>query len=220
MGQVILVRHGQASWGADDYDVLSPLGWEQARMLGNNLAERGLTPTRIVVGGLRRHAETADAVAEAAGWGEVERITDADWDEYDHLQMLARVAPPFEGDDPTPAEFQAWFESATDLWTSGKDESYAESFRSFRNRVNAALDRVAAAAQDRENVVVFTSGGPVAAVTAALLDPTGTGGMVWSQLNKVVVNTSVTKVVVGRRGSTLVCFNEHCHLELGGLTYR
>jgi hypothetical protein len=34
------------------------------------------------------------------------------------------------------------------------------------------------------------------------------------------VNTSLTKVVVGSRGPTLVSFNEHVHLEGAGLTYR
>jgi broad specificity phosphatase PhoE len=34
MGQVLLIRHGQASFGADDYDVLSDLGWTQGRALG------------------------------------------------------------------------------------------------------------------------------------------------------------------------------------------
>lgn len=220
MGQLILVRHGQASWGADDYDVLSPLGWEQARMLGENLADRGMKPTRIVTGSMRRHADTADHVAEAAGWSGIDRSVDPRWNEYDHLQMLDRVPPPFDGDDPTPREFQEWFELATERWTSGVDDGYAESFPAFLARVGGALQEAAELAQGSETVVVFTSGGPVAAVTSQMLQQGAVTGPVWSQLNKVVVNTAVTKVVVGRRGATLVSFNEHCHLEMGGLTYR
>ncbi len=44
MGLLLLVRHGQASWGADDYDVLSETGWEQARLLGQALGARGIIP--------------------------------------------------------------------------------------------------------------------------------------------------------------------------------
>ncbi|NUQ87355.1 MAG: histidine phosphatase family protein, partial [Glycomyces artemisiae] len=58
MGLLLLVRHGQASFGADDYDVLSETGWEQARLLGRWLAERRVTPTAVVQGGMRRHRET------------------------------------------------------------------------------------------------------------------------------------------------------------------
>ena len=57
---------------------------------------------------------------------------------------------------------------------------------------------------------MLTSGGPVAWVAASLL---GSSADVWSRLNPVTVNASVTKVVVGRRGATLVSFNDHSHLE-------
>ena len=41
--------------------------------------------------------------------------------------------------------------------------------------------------------------------------------------NRVAVNTGLTKLIHGRRGSTLVSFNEHGHLERGErslITYR
>ncbi len=83
MGVVIMVRHGQASFGSDDYDVLSETGWEQGRLVGRWLAERGLSPTAVVSGGMRRHRETA----EAAGWADV--VVDPGWDEFDHLSVVA-----------------------------------------------------------------------------------------------------------------------------------
>ena len=43
MSSILLVRHGQASFGAADYDVLSPTGHEQSRVLGSALAARGVT---------------------------------------------------------------------------------------------------------------------------------------------------------------------------------
>ncbi|EPM78754.1 hypothetical protein A249_34210, partial [Pseudomonas syringae pv. actinidiae ICMP 18804] len=41
MGSIYLIRHGQASFGADDYDVLSPVGIRQSRVLGAHLAGLG-----------------------------------------------------------------------------------------------------------------------------------------------------------------------------------
>ena len=90
MSQVLLVRHGQASWGADDYDVLSGRGVEQSAVLGAALAARGLEPTVLVAGAMRRHHQTAAAAVEAAGW-DVEVTTDEGWNEFDHLQVLVRA---------------------------------------------------------------------------------------------------------------------------------
>ena len=61
MGAIYLVRHGQASFGAAEYDALSPLGVEQAGILGAALKQRGLSFDRIVSGPMRRHRQTAEA---------------------------------------------------------------------------------------------------------------------------------------------------------------
>ncbi|EXF47276.1 phosphoglycerate mutase family protein [Pseudomonas sp. BAY1663] len=39
MGSIYLIRHGQASFGAENYDVLSPLGYRQSEALGDYLAQ-------------------------------------------------------------------------------------------------------------------------------------------------------------------------------------
>lgn len=204
MGRLLLVRHGQASWGADDYDVLSPLGHSQAAALGEIWRDRGVVPDRVVIGGLRRHRETA----LAAGLSDVE--VDEGWDEFDHVGMLGKTAMP---DDATTdrAVFQQWFETTTDRWTSGEYDDYDETFADFGGRVEDALGRVAAYPGV---TAVVTSGGPVSWVTASLLsDDRAVRTGLWRRLNPVCVNTGVTHVVSGRRGRTLVSFNEHTHLE-------
>jgi broad specificity phosphatase PhoE len=214
MSVVLLVRHGQASWGAADYDRLSELGEEQARVLGCALVARGVHPDVVVRGGMRRHRQTAEAAVAGAGWT-ADVVEDAGWNEFDHQQMLelhpSRVG---EGEDLTRAEFQQWFEDATRRWTDGRHaEEYDESFDAFGWRVDAALRRTVDRLGARQTAVVFTSGGPVSWAAASLL---GAGADVWSALNPVVVNGSVTKVVIGRRGATLVSFNDHSHLEAAG----
>jgi broad specificity phosphatase PhoE len=111
----------------------------------------------------------------------------------------------------TRVQFQEWFEEATRRWTGGEfADEYDESFERFGLRVDAALRRTAESLGPKQVAVVFTSGGPVSWVAASLLDG---GAQLWSRLNPVTINASVTKVVVGRRGSTLVSFNDHSHLE-------
>jgi len=219
MSQVLLVRHGQASWGADDYDVLSDLGAEQARVLGTTFAARGLVPDLLVHGSLRRQRDTAAALAETAGWSLTAEV-DAGWDEMDHHAVLERQPHTFAGDRPSRREFQAWFEAATERWTGGAfDDEYDEPFPVFGERVAAALHRLTAVLPEKGTAVVVTSGGPIARLTADLVEG-GTAGH--GRLAPVVVNASVTKLVVGGRGTTLVSFNEHAHLEgePGLLTYR
>ena len=67
MAELVLVRHGQASFGADDYDKLSELGWRQSRWLGEHFARRGAAFDLVVRGSLRRHAETWVGMAEGLG---------------------------------------------------------------------------------------------------------------------------------------------------------
>ena len=209
MGQLLLVRHGQASWDGEDYDVLSETGHRQGQLLGAALTARGIRPDVLVSGGMRRHRETVENLLSGAGLGSIGVEVDPGWDEYDHLSMLAQVPTSFAGERPTPAEFQTWMEQATDRWIRGENaEDYHEPFGDFTDRVEAALRR--AVGGTHGTTVVVTSGGPVSWVCASLL---GGGASLWSRLNVVCVNAGVTKLVTGRRGVTLVSFNEHTHLE-------
>ena len=210
MGRILLVRHGQASWGAADYDVLSPRGEEQAEALGRTLAD--LAPDLVVHGSMQRQRRTAEIAVAAAGWDLTPRL-DERWNEMDHLAVLAAQPKDFDG-EPDRQQFQAWFEAATGRWTSGAhDHQYAESFPAFRERVTAGLAHLA----DADTAVVVTSGGPISSVVTDLL---AAGVETHARLAPVVVNTSLTTVVSGRRGFTLVAFNEHRHLAGELLTYR
>ena len=235
MGVVLLVRHGQASFGADDYDVLSETGWEQSRLLGAWLAERKVTPDLVLRGDMRRHRETAEGMLAGGGWATDVEV-DAGWNEFDHLGVVAALqgsgaglADAAAGAQPTRdldrREFQRVFELAITRWTGGEyDDEYPESYATFLARVRGALDRACSAAGPGGTVVVVSSGGPIAAACAALVDPTGadpaTLARLWARFNTVTVNSSVTRVVVGSTGARMLTFNEHAHLEGDTLTYR
>lgn len=231
MGVVLLVRHGQASFGADDYDVLSETGWQQSRLLGAWLAERAVKPDLLLRGDMRRHRETAEGMAQGfaeSGGRPVESAVDQGWDEFDHLGVvsaLPRSAPGYPEGELDRRGFQRVFELATSRWTAGEnDADYPEPWRAFVGRVRAALDRSCEAAGPGGTVLVVSSGGPIAAACAALVDPDGddpaTYARLWARFNTVTVNSSITRVVVGSTGPRLLTFNEHPHLEGDHLTYR
>lgn len=229
MGVVLLVRHGQASFGADDYDVLSEIGWEQSRLLGAYLAERDVTPDVVLRGEMRRHRETVEGMLRGAAWS-VPVEVDRGWDEFDHLGVVAGYPDLPQDHELDRREFQRYFELATRRWTSGQhDGDYAESFTAFRERVGRALTRACEGAGPGGTVVVVSSGGPVATACASLVGPDQNDPdqdnpelvwSLWGRFNTVVVNTSVTRVVVGSTGARLLTFNEHAHLEGDHLTYR
>ena len=67
MGTLYLVRHGQASFGADDYDVLSPLGHQQARRLGEHFKTSGIAFDSALTGTLQRQISTHASICEGMG---------------------------------------------------------------------------------------------------------------------------------------------------------
>src|SRR6185436_15678941 len=126
MGQIYLVRHGQASFGAADYDQLSKHGVEQSRVLGAWLAATRQNFGQVITGSLKRHKQTAQACLgalpgspAASAWRE-----DAGFDEYDHVEVLEKHAPQMKdpiaakdalGVDADPKKaFQKMFEVAMD----------------------------------------------------------------------------------------------------------
>ena len=219
MSLLLLVRHGQASFGSADYDRLSALGEEQSRLLGASLAARGVRPDLVLRGSMRRHRQTTAAAVAGAGW-RADVVEDPDWDEFDHLSTLTGAELFEEREEEAYGDRVVRFEATIDRWASGHhDDDYRETFPQFQQRVGAAAQRALDRLGPRETAVVFTSGGPVSWVATTLVEG---GPPTWARLAKVVVNSSVSKVLAGRRGPTLVSFNDHSHLEPdpGLITYR
>jgi broad specificity phosphatase PhoE len=212
MGTLHLVRHGQASFGAADYDQLSELGVEQASALGTSWEASGWAPTHAVAGGMKRHAQTAIAAIDACGGDGYD--VDARWDEYDHMALAHGVDP--QASTADPKAFQAALNRALAAWMSGEPGA-GEAYPDFRGRVLAALDQAVGQATSGRSIVVFTSGGPIAMVVSHLL---AGDDSLFRRLNDVVVNASVTTVIVGQTGPRLLAFNEHVHLPRDMVTFR
>jgi broad specificity phosphatase PhoE len=222
MGLVLLVRHGQASFGAADYDVLSATGVTQAEQLGRVLASQDVVPGALVHGAMRRQRDTATSLAAGAGWAVAPEL-DEGWNEFGHLAVVDRYVAA-GGASPAPDDrrgFQRVFEEATARWTGGAhDAEYDEPWPAFLARTREALER--ACASDGMTVVV-SSGGPIAAACAVLVEPTAAPvevARLWGSFNTVLANASVTRVLVGSTGRRLLSFNEHSYLPRSLLTYR
>ncbi|MGY1848231.1 histidine phosphatase family protein [Blastococcus sp. SYSU DS1021] len=206
MPLICLVRHGQASFGAEDYDVLSELGREQAGCVGEELRRRDLRDPVIVSGTLRRQRDTAALLAAAAGWAAPEQV-DPRLDEYDHLDLLKR----YPGDvgavgDSGSRQVQRLLDSALRSWIAAGD---ADGWPAFSSGALAAVGGLAAGLPRGRDAVVVSSAGVIAAVVAGLLGARD-GGVV--ALNRAAVNVGITSVVAGGSGLSLLAFNDHAHV--------
>lgn len=224
--RILLVRHGQASFGADDYDNLSDLGKTQSQLLGQWWAECGIRIDRVVIGSLNRHRQTADACLMGLAGGSAKPVdVDAGFNEYDHNEVIIRLRPDFadpvamrahlkKADNPRRA-FQEVFQAAMERWIAGlHDANYTESWAGFCGRVRAAFARVIATieSEDRRegDIAVFTSGGPVSAVAQALLDLSDLKTL---ELSWGLCNAGVTRVNCKRGRGFLVTLNDTAHLD-------
>ncbi len=227
MSELHLVRHGQASALAADYDHLSPLGVEQSRALGDYWADRGFRFDRVLLGPRHRHRQTLDAVAAAyhergLPWPETESL--AALDEHNGPELLnhyrERLMPSSAGDDSgSLRRFLRAYQDATRQWVRGELEtpSHLESWGSFRSRVEGGLAAVTDGGSRGIRTVAFTSGGTVAAVAGYAL---GIDDEKIIELSWRVRNAAVTELLFsGRRGFALHTFNGTPHLEPRLLTY-
>jgi len=235
MGQIYLVRHGQASFGSANYDQLSLLGYEQARMLGEWFVRGNQIFKVAVTGSMVRHRQTAEAcfgVLPEQIRLNVNWKTDVGFNEYDHHEVLTRYRPSF-ADPPEVIRFlaehengnrafQQVFQEAMSRWMNGEhDGEYNETWPAFQARCVKALHNLVDTTDSSQNVIVFTSGGTIAALCQHVL---ALPDKKMADLNWSLVNCAITKLFHHENHFVLSYLNNFSHLELLGeknmITYR
>jgi len=226
VGSIYLIRHGQASFGADDYDVLSPIGIRQAEVLGQHLADLGLSFDRCLAGDLRRQQHTALTALQqcsAAGLSVPLLETDSAFNEFDADAIIHALLPGLLPEEPEAlhilrnaaqnrGEFQRLFALIIERWLDGRHDTPAlESWQGFVARVEGGLQRILEQADNRQKIAVFTSGGTI---TALLHLITRIPPREAFELNWQIVNTSLNLLKFRGREVALASFNSQAHLQL------
>ncbi|MGN6153170.1 MAG: histidine phosphatase family protein [Lysobacteraceae bacterium] len=176
---LLLVRHGQASFGTDDYDRLSDRGRDQCSRLGEWLVRGGHRFRTVVVGGMRRHHQTAEAIADAFrahGTPLPEPVVDEGFAEFDHHAVFQAYLDR-DPHDPVavasrsgdPRDVGAMLRAALLAWARDELPGVPESWDVFGRRVQAAGERLEALAGDDE-ALVLTSGGVISRLAQQALD--------------------------------------------------
>lgn len=234
MSQLFLVRHGQASFGAANYDQLSALGYQQAHWLGEHFADIGMHFDHVITGSLARQQQTAQQILTGAGQS-LCVVTDAGFNEFD-FHTLTRVYCHSCGIEvPGTADggrlFFQMLRKAMVAWS--RNELYAQSvpvspaapaletWDEFHQRVHTAMQSLCALDQTSErNVLVVSSGGAMAMAMSQIL---ACGVETLINLNLQTRNTGVHHCYFNQRGFQLAGFNHQPHLQrkdrLHALTY-
>ena len=215
MGNLYLVRHGQASFGSDDYDRLSDLGQRQSVRLGEYLASQGLKFDAIITGSLRRHRETLAGILQGLRQ-EGEPLVWPGLNEYDSEAVIAAIHPHKLEKPDTPELYRHHFRLLRDglaQWMAGVVSPRGmPTYDEFVQGVMGALDHVRAH-HAGQNVLVVSSGGPISTAVGRVLQ---TPSEATIELNLRIRNTSVTQFAFTSKRHMLVSYNGIAHLEAEG----
>ena len=236
MSEIYFVRHGQASFGTDDYDRLSSLGVRQAKILAHFLAKTGKVFDAVYCGEMVRQQKTAQEIINYYHEKQLavpRPQTNKAFNEYDSFAVWEALIPEMTAERPSVAEdleklpgnpkvFQRLFSRVMDRWTRGEYKaSDIPRWDDFTRRVARGIEKIAVRHGAQKRLVVFTSGGPISVAVKLAL---GLSDRMTLEISWQLLNASITRLKYNSKGIMLAGFNEVGHLELEGderlLTYR
>lgn len=211
MATLYLVRHGQASFGADDYDQLSDLGQRQSVQLGRYFASKNIHFDAVLSGTLRRHTQTLAGVSDGMGLP----LSAMHWpglNEYNSEAVIAAVHP--EPLDRTPSDdnYRQHFRllrTGLVQWMLGHTQPQGlPSWKTFSQQVIEVFDHVRQSQFER--VLLISSGGPIACAVSHVLQ---TPPEATVELNMRLRNSAVTEFTFTPKRYALQTYNTLYHLD-------
>ncbi len=211
MGTLYLVRHGQASFGADNYDVLSPLGHQQAVRLGEYFKSKGLVFDAALTGTLQRQVSTYEGICKGMGTTP-QALQWPGLNEYDSHAVISAVHASKLEKPTTPEQYRHHFRLLKDglkQWMDGVVSPQGmPSYIDFVEGVTSALDHVRKNCEG--NVLLVSSGGPISTAVGHIL---GCSPEATIELNLRIRNASVTEFAFTPKRHVLVTYNTLPHLD-------
>jgi broad specificity phosphatase PhoE len=219
LAEIVLIRHGQASLGADDYDQLSEIGSAQAKRLGEHWRDLAKPFDHIVMGSMLRHAQTTEAFLQGyLGAGHIDLkqqdvSIQSGLNEYNHTFLLAELKRHFPDQwidtNHRQRDYYHNIRKALAYWSEGKIATDgSDTWSSFQERILAALQ--ASIEEPFKRVLLVTSGGPISNLLAHFLKMPA-AGMIDVSLR--IKNTSVNTIVTNRIDFTVETINDVSHLN-------
>lgn len=214
MSEFYLVRHGQASFGAKNYDKLSQLGHQQARWLGEYFTARNITFSQAFMGDMVRHRETTQGILDGLSQPPVVTIN-IGFNEFNfqnigksYLSLNPQSQLP---ENPTPGDFYRLLKLAMHAWSKDllPQDTLEESWGDFKSRVQGALHLACNQNSDKP-ILIVSSGGAISMLMSLVL---GLDAKQVIELNMQVRNTSISHFYFNKNNIRLSSFNNIPHLD-------
>jgi len=224
MSEVYLVRHGQASFGAANYDKLSPLGHQQSSWLGEYFLERNINFDAVLAGTLVRQQETATGIIQHLS-GSPNIDTQAGLNEFSFSKIIdayiSQYPEEMPSDKSNPKLYYALLKSAMFAWLNNKlDIPDSETWGDFDERVGQVVEYIRSLSKNNKRILVVSSGGAISMILKHMLGLESTQVI---HLNLQVKNTGITHFFCNNDTLRLSSFNNVPHLDtpnrLKSITY-
>ena len=216
-----LIRHGQASFGADDYDNLSPKGIEQSVALGKALSQKESKFDHVIVGPHRRHIQTFEGIKKGYKFADLpDPFIDERFAENQLMEIAQHFIPQILNSNKTTNEifhtipkeerhdkFLKLFHIVAKKWMNEEldlSEHNFEGFSVFRARIANTLKTIQDEMTDKSDIMVVTSGG---AISGFYAEATNCSQEEIMKLNFGLKNVSISEFVVTTERFTLKAFN-------------
>lgn len=230
MSELVFVRHGQASFGAESYDKLSTLGIRQIEILAEHWHRTGERFDHIYSGELLRQVETANGLlslvhTDPATGMSAQALVHRGLNEYNGSPLIdiylrdhaaqAGIGAGVQSPINDRRLFQQVFEAATAKWINDQLHPAAhdvafEAWSEFQRRVYAAMDEIMQRHSNGSKVLISTSGGVIALALQRVMQLPDSQAIA---VNWMVNNSSVTRIRYGGGRASLSLFNGLSHLE-------
>lgn len=211
MGNLYLVRHGQASLGADDYDQLSELGQRQSVQLGRYLASRKIVFDAVLSGTLHRHTQTLDGISE----GMNTRLHAFHWpglNEYDSAAVIHAAHPEPIERPTTPEGYRQHFmllRQGLIQWMLGRTAPQGmPCWADFLQGVVEVLVHIQQS--PAQQVLLVSSGGPIACALGYILQTPAESTV---ELNMRLRNSAISELSFSAKRYALQTYNTLPHLD-------
>ena len=224
MARLYLVRHAQASFGAENYDKLSELGLKQSTYIPAHFSDDPTVSRALYRGDMLRHKETADY-----SFTGMTPIIHPGLNEFDHMNVLTVYQPDINNKEKMmeivmnqkdPKQYiEDEFRNAIKRWMDEEGtSSYNETFRDFKARIIAAIQDIinTARKEKQKEVIAVTSGGVISLYMTILMDMPQERMI---EMNQHIANTSVTSLLFNDKKTTLSYYNNFSHLPKDMVTF-
>ncbi len=218
MSTLLLLRHGQAAFGEDNYDQLSGLGQTQARAAGEFFRERQWHFDRVLCGPRHRHRDTAILALGPESPLETVDLLDEFAEGHRILQTAETLfdAPVFTSSEMSRRQRLEYYLATIERWAAGDtDIEGTPPAENFLANIDRWLTSLATESPSSSHVLAVTSAGVIAALMCRVLN---LPAREIANLMRVSDNGSLTTILFSGQRLSLQGFNASGHLARDSLS--